>query len=78
MGMYNVRIPDFRPLPPRQTSTYTWTAGGEFYHPGGPYIRLVFHFYLSSRGWRIYDVTSNGVSAVAGLRKSHFANLFDR
>ncbi len=39
---------------------------------------LDFHFYLSSRGWRIYDVTSNGMSAVDGLRKSYFANLFKR
>lgn len=78
MGMYDVRMPLFRPIPPRQTSPFSWKAGGEFCHPGGPCIRLVFHFYLSSRGWRIYDVTSNGVSAVSSLRKSYFANLFSR
>jgi len=78
MGMYDVRMPSFTPLVPRQTGTYTWTAGGEFYHRGGPYIRLVFHFYLSSQGWRIYDVTSNGASAVDGLRRAYFAERFER
>ena len=62
---------------PRVTSPYTWVGGGTIYHPGGLHVRLVFHFYLSSNGWRIYDVTSNGVSAVADLRKQHFARRFD-
>ncbi len=78
VGMYDVRMPVFRPIFPRQTSLFSWKAGGEFCHPGGPCIRLVFHFYMSTRGWRIYDVTSNGVSAVSSLRKSYFANLFSR
>jgi len=78
MGMHDVRMPMFLPVVPRQTSAWTWTAGGEFYHRGGPDIRLLFHFYPTERGWRIYDVTSNGMSAVAGLRKSYFANLFER
>jgi hypothetical protein len=38
----------------------------------------VFHFYLSSQGWRIYDVTSNGASAVDGLRRAYFAERFER
>ena len=73
MGMYDVRMPGFTALVPRQTSTYTWIAGGDFYHRGGPYIRLLFYFYLSPQGWRIYDVTSNGASAVDGLRQAYFA-----
>jgi hypothetical protein len=78
MGMLDVRMPAFRPVIPRRKGGYTVVAGGEFYHRGGPHIRLLFHFYRSSKGWRIYDVTSNGVSAVAELRKLHFANRFDR
>jgi len=74
MGMYDVRMPSFRPLTPVRTSVSTWQAGGVFYHPGGPIIRLTFEFYLTQRGWRIYDVTSNGVSAVATLRNSYFDN----
>jgi ABC-type transporter MlaC component len=78
MGMNSSRLPRFHPIMPVQTSLWSWTAGGQFYHLGGPNIRLVFHFYMTPRGWRIYDVTSNGMSAVAGLRRSYFANLFDK
>jgi len=78
MGMLDVRMPAFRAVIPRRTGGYTVVAGGEFYHRGGPHIRLMFHFYLSSKGWRIYDVTSNGVSAVAELRRHHFAQRFNR
>jgi len=78
MGMLDVRMPALKAVTPKRTGTYTVVAGGEFYHRGGPHIRLLFHFYLSSKGWRIYDVTSNGVSAVAGLRKRYFNNRFDR
>ena len=78
MGMFNSRIPRIRPMIPRPTGPYSWVAGGTFYHPAGPNIRLVFYFYLSSNGWRIYDVSSNGVSVVGDLRKTHFARRFDR
>ena len=78
VGMYDVRMPRFRPLLPLASSGYTWQAGGEFYHLGGPYIRLYFYFYLTPRGWRIYDVSSNGVSAVTDLRKQFFAKRFAR
>jgi ABC-type transporter MlaC component len=74
MGMYDVRIPRFRPLAPIRTSVNTWQAGGVFYHPSGPAIRLTFEFYLTPRGWRIYDVTSNGMSAVTALRTRYFDN----
>jgi len=78
MGMLDVRMPAFRPAVPRRTGTYTVVAGGEFYHRGGPHIRLLFHFYLSSKGWRIYDVTSNGVSAVTELRRRYSSDRFNR
>ncbi len=78
MGMFEVRMPAFRPVTPRRTGTYTGVAGGEFYHRGGPHIRLLFQFYLSSKGWRIYDVTSNGVSAVAELRRLYAGDRFNR
>jgi ABC-type transporter MlaC component len=78
MGMYDVRMPRFWPLMPVANGSYTWKAGGVFYHPGGPSIRLYFHFYLTPRGWRIYDVNSNGVSAVTDLRQQFFAKRFER
>jgi phospholipid transport system substrate-binding protein len=78
MGMYDVRMPRFRPLFPIPTSSYTWSAGSEFYHPGGPVIRLYFHFYLTPRGWRIYDVSSNGLSVVAELRRQLYSGRYSR
>ncbi len=32
-------------------------------------IRLKFRFYRSSEGWKVFDVTANGISAVAYYRK---------
>jgi ABC-type transporter MlaC component len=78
MGMFDVRMPTMVPLIPRQTSTYTGYAGGIFYHRGGPWLKLVFHFYLSPQGWRIYDVTSNGASAVEGLRRAFLSERFEQ
>jgi ABC-type transporter MlaC component len=77
-GMYDRRMPMFYPILPVRTSLYTWKGGGYFFHQGGPTVRLMFHFYLTERGWRIYDVTSNGVSAVDKLRARFHDNLFDR
>jgi len=70
MGLFGNRIPRFQPIPPVQTGPDTIAAGGVFFHPGGPDYRLVFHFHLTPTGWRIYDVQSNGSSAVAALRRS--------
>jgi hypothetical protein len=77
VGLYDVRMPRFVPILPVVTSTSTWRGGGVFYHVGGPTIRLYFEFYLTPRGWRIFDVTSNGVSAVAEMRKRFFRERFD-
>lgn len=78
VGMYDVRMPRFYPLFPRMTSGNTWRVGGEFYHRGGPTFRVYFYFYLTPRGWLIYDVSSNGVSAVADLRRHFFSERFKR
>jgi len=77
-GLYDVRMPRFQPLLPVSTGGYTWQLGGDVYHPGGQRIRLYFYFYLTPRGWRIYDVSSNGVSAIADLRRQFFARRFGR
>lgn len=72
MGLLDVRMPYFRPLPPVRTSAWSWTLGGVVWHRGGPWVRLGFHFYLTPRGWRIYDVTANGVSFTDQLRREGF------
>ncbi len=77
MGLYDRRMPRFRPLWPVATSRYTWQAGGLLYRDGQT-IYLYYHFYLTPRGWRIYDVSSNGASLVAELQQRYLARRFDR
>jgi phospholipid transport system substrate-binding protein len=40
----------------------------------GRAMRLQFRFYLSANGWKIFDVTANGSSAVVHYR-NYFANM---
>lgn len=72
IGLYGNRLPRMQPLMPVRSGPYGWAIGGLVAYPGEPSIRLLFHFYLSSRGWRIYDVTSNGYSLLSELRKRHY------
>lgn len=78
VGLYDVRMPRLRPLVPRYTGMTTGQVGGVFYHSGGPIIQLTFEFYLTPYGWRIYDVTSNGVSAISVLRRDYHDNALPR
>ena len=75
-GMYDARMPRFAPLPPAPVGAYSWKVGGDIIRPAGPVTRLVFYFYLTPRGWRIFDVSSNGISAVAEMRKAYFNKRF--
>ena len=43
----------------------------------GLLVRLNFRFYWSGRGWRIFDVSANGASAV-GFYRGYFTDLFTR
>jgi len=71
MGLYDRRMPRFRPLWPVATSRYTWQAGGVLYRPDGPVTYLCYHFYPTPGGWRIYDISSNGASLVGELRRRY-------
>lgn len=71
MGWMDDRMPRFRPLPPTMAGPNHVIMGGVFLHYAGPRLRLEFHFYLSERGWRIFDVTSNGVSLLVPLREAY-------
>lgn len=42
---------------------------------GRPPLRLEFRFYWSGAGWRVYDVTANGASAVGYYRRYFTAAL---
>jgi hypothetical protein len=71
MGFTSDRMPQFSLLSPRREGSNVWSAGGIFWHPGGPRVSLRFHFYYSDRGWRIFEVTVNGRSAVQTLRRAY-------
>jgi len=45
--------------------------------PNGMYSGLNFRFYWNEQGWRIFDVSANGASAVAYYR-SYFGEMFRR
>lgn len=72
VGLYGNRLPRLRPLMPVRNGRYGWAIGGLIMYPGEPSIRLLFQFYLSPRGWRIYDVTSNGYSLLSELRRRYY------
>ena len=45
--------------------------------PNGMFSGLNFRFYWNEQGWRIFDVSANGASAVAYYR-SYFGEMFRR
>jgi len=54
------------------------TVSARVVSPNGLLAKLVFRFYWNrDRGWRIFDVTANGASAVAFYR-GYFAQMFRR
>lgn len=69
MGWMGGRMPRFRPLLPYRSGSNEITVGGWFHHFTGPRVRLEFRLYLSGRGWRVFDVRSNGRSLVLQLRR---------
>ena len=68
MGWTGSRMPRFAPLIPYRSGPNEITVGGRFHHYAGPRVRLEFRLYLSERGWRVFDVRSNGRSLVLQLR----------
>ncbi len=71
MGWFSDRMPRFWPQLPYPAGPNHMVMGGLFMHYGGPHLRLEFHFYFSERGWRIFDVTSNGVSLLRPVRQAY-------
>lgn len=52
----------------------TASASVAIMNPAGYPARLEFRFYLSSAGWKVYDVSANGQSAVLHFRRQ-FRNM---
>ncbi len=69
MGMYKPRVPKFGFYVPRRIGANNFRFGGYLLHADGRRVRLDFDVYLSNRGWRIYDVRSNGLSLIGRIRQ---------
>lgn len=68
-GLYDNHPPSFRPLPPVRTGLTSMMIGGEILRANGIVTRIYFHLYRAPRGWRIYDVSSNGMLITTRLRE---------
>lgn len=78
LGTYARPLPRVDVFPARATAdgsqamVHTRVVGA-----GGIFTRLNFRFYWNDQGWRIFDVSANGASAVAYYR-SYFGEMFRR
>jgi phospholipid transport system substrate-binding protein len=67
---------NYRPLNPEQGAKDV-TVNTEIEQAGGPTIQINYSMYLSEDGWKVYDVSINGVSLVTNYRTS-FASIIRR
>ena len=66
------QVIDFKPLALKPTDTDV-TVRSEIKQPGGQPIPVNYSMYKTAFGWKVYDVTIDGVSLVTNYRAS-FAN----
>lgn len=70
LGTYANNTPDIRIYPARaKRYSREVTVNARVTQGGGYPVRLQFRFYLGQDGWKIFDVTANGTSAVAYYRQ---------
>lgn len=75
LGTYATPEPQIEVFPPRmRPQSREVTVMARVTPQSGYPIRLEFRFYLSNQGWRVFDVTANGTSAVAFYRR-YFAEV---
>jgi len=70
---YRGDVPEVRFMPPRFIEKDEADVAARVYPRGGYPIDVVFSFHKTPRGWRIFDVTTEGVSAV-----SYYRRMFSR
>lgn len=69
---FNNQTVDFKPLSIKPSDTDV-TVRSEIRQPGGQPIPINYSMYQTSFGWKVYDVTIDGVSLVTNYRSS-FSN----
>lgn len=67
-GLFGYTPPGVIPIMPQPSGPVGFVVGADVYHRGGPTLRVLFHIELTSRGWRVRDVTSNGRSVIVDMR----------
>jgi phospholipid transport system substrate-binding protein len=78
LGTYSRPLPRVDVFPTRTAASGSQaTVHARFISANGTLSRLNFRFYWSDHGWRIFDVSANGASAVAYYR-SYFGDMFRR
>ncbi len=70
-GFYDPRPPRIAPLPARYLADGELVLGFRIWRPLRGYSDIFFHFYRLPQGWRIVDVSRNGVRATEVFR-AHF------
>jgi phospholipid transport system substrate-binding protein len=69
VGGYAGKQPEVRFMPPRRINDKEVDVSARVYPANNYPINVRFSFHKSPRGWKIFDVTTNGISAVSYYRK---------
>jgi len=77
LGTYVEPLPRIDVFPARRAGPSEARVSARVTGERGMRVRLDFRFYLSARGWRVFDVAANGASAVAYYR-GYFRELLRR
>lgn len=65
---------DFKPLAMKPDDTDV-TVRSEIHQPGGQPIPINYSFYKTAFGWKVYDVTIDGVSLITNYRSSFASTI---
>ena len=71
---YSDQTIDFKPLTMKPDDTDV-TVRSEIRQPGGQPIPINYSFYKTAFGWKVYDVTIDGVSLVTNYRASFASTI---
>jgi len=69
VGGYAGKQPEVRFMPPRRINEKEVDVSARVYQSNNYPIDVRFSFHKSPRGWKIFDVSTNGISAVSYYRK---------
>jgi phospholipid transport system substrate-binding protein len=77
LGTYAQPLPRVDVFPARYSSATQAEVFTRVVGDGRVHTRIDFRFYRSRKGWRVFDVTANGISAVSYYR-GYFRDLLRR